>query len=102
MKEYTERLSRGVEEYGDKFDSSSMDECEDNLKRHYHGGRVKVSRTYGSGEVETRFGRVSSTTGWKPALLLMSRASAIGSSDVLSAIDRVIAVQVGGKYIPIN
>lgn len=102
MKEYLERLARGVAEYGDKFDPSSMEECDDNLKRHYRGARVKVTRTYDNGETETRTGVISSTTGWKPALLLMHRSNSSGSSDILSGRDRIVAIQrEGRKYLPI-
>lgn len=56
--------------------------------------------TYGD-EVVERTGTVGITTGWHPAFLLMSRSSAMGSSDVLSARDVIVAVKRGRSYVPV-
>lgn len=60
------------------------------------GARVKVRNTAYD---ETRTGTVSRTTGWRPALLLMRRRNAHGSSDVLGPNDRIVAVWNGRRYV---
>lgn len=64
--------------------------------------RVRVRTEYPGGEVYERTGRVSLTTGWRPAFLLMHRAGAVGSSDVLGPRDQIVAVQRGRVYVPGN
>ena len=102
MSEYTESLEKGRKEWGEKFDSSTMDECGPLFARYFQGPRVRIVTTYDNGETETRTGRISKTTGWRPALLLMHRSSDHGSSDVLGPRDRIVAVQRDGReYTPI-
>ncbi len=55
--------------------------------------RVTVERTYASGETYRRTGCVGKTTGWRPAFLLMSRVTSLGSSDVLSCEDRIVSTR---------
>jgi hypothetical protein len=98
---YEISLKRGVQKWGAKFDTSSMDACK-TLLTFFDGPRVRLTRTYENGETFTRSGRISRTTGWKPALILMSRSNAIGSSDVLDANDKLVAVQVNGRYQPVQ
>lgn len=54
---------------------------------HFHGARIEVTR-----DGWTRRGRVSVTTGWKPALLLMHRRSDRSSADVLDERDHLVRV----------
>jgi acetaldehyde dehydrogenase (acetylating) len=73
--------------------------CHDRVIAAYRTDRrVKVVNT-DSGHVRT--GRVSRTTGWRPALLLIHRSNAHGSWDVLGPHDIVAAEQHGRRYIPI-
>ena len=46
-------------------------------------------------------GTVSVTTGWRPALLLMRRSNASGSSDLLRDDTEIVAVQHGRTYVPV-
>ncbi len=57
--------------------------------------RIEVERSYPSGEVWRRRGTIGVTGGWRPCFLLMSRRSAIGSSDCLGVEDRIVRV-IGG------
>ena len=103
MSEYQESLERGRKEWGEKFDTSALDECDPAISTYFHGPRVRVVSTYANGETETRTGTISRTTGWRPVFLLMHRSNAIGSSDVLSPRDKVTAVQRDGReYTPIK
>lgn len=90
-------IAEGERAHGAKFDPSDMLACEPVIRHNFLGPRVKVSHpVYG-----VRSGRVSKTTGWKPALLLMHRSSDHGSSDLLGPLDRVIAVHDGRSYVEI-
>ncbi|QKY79947.1 hypothetical protein PQD13_gp35 [Gordonia phage Clawz] len=73
--------------------------------------RLKVETVYydpdDGGVVSThvRCGRIGMTTGRRPALLLMARATSIGSSDLIlpdtpTRVTRVIAVKDGNQYRP--
>lgn len=96
MNRYEERVGRGLREWGEKFDASELEACPD--IRHFYittTARVKVEGPFG-----VRYGRISTTTGWRPAWLLVHRSTDSGSWDVLGPDDRVTAVQVGGKYRP--
>jgi len=97
MSKYQESLEKGRAEWGDKFDTSALDECDPKLATYFRGLRVKIEATYANGDKEVRTGTVSRTTGWRPAFLLMHRSNAIGSSDILSPRDKVIAVQINGR-----
>jgi hypothetical protein len=92
-------IKAGRVRHGDKYDPSTMLACDESVLRHYGTRqRVKVTATYDDGETWTRTGTVSSTTGWRPALLLMHQSNAHGSWDVLGPRDRVVAVWDGNKY----
>lgn len=70
---------------------------------HVHYGdarRVIVRSTYPDGATHTRAGRIDATTGWRPALLLVSSERALGSSDVLGPNDHIVAVQTARGYYP--
>lgn len=101
-REFDDYVSRKQQEHGDKFDASEL--WQKFWKYYGSDTRVKIRAYYpDSGESYTRTGRVSATTGWKPAFLLMHRSSDRGSSDVLSERDEVVAVQRGGrKYVTIK
>ena len=93
---YSERLRCGRVQWGDRFDSSKLDEVSDGIRAAYESGaRVRVSSATGA---HVRTGRVSTTTGWRPSFLLMHRSNAMGSWDVLGPTDRVVAVWDGRKY----
>jgi hypothetical protein len=87
------------QKHGDKADVSDIAACDPNAILAYGNGyRVRVTDKHGF----TRTGRVSRTTGRKPALLLIHRSNASGSWDILSARDRVIAVQHGRRYVAVD
>ena len=93
---YNARVRRGREQYGEKFDSSSLDAVDHSIRDAYETGqRVRVSSEHGF----TRTGRVSTTMGWRPSFLLMHRSDADGSWDLLGEGDRVIAVWNGRRYV---
>jgi hypothetical protein len=100
-REWDDLLRRFKARYGDKFDPVQLHE---KFRRYYHTDqRIKVRAYYPeSGESYTRTGMVSTTMGWRPGFLLMHRSSDIGSSDVLSEKDEVVAVQRGRKYVTIK
>lgn len=83
-------LTRKRREHGAKFDASSL--APQFIPYYESGQRIEVTRTFPSGEAWTRRGTVGITTGWRPAFLLMSRVSAHGSSDLLSADDKIVKV----------
>ena len=94
MRTYERYVTRKQHEYGTQFCPPSREE----VARFgpYLGDRnvrVTVSRTFESGETETRTGYIGITTGWKPAFLLISRINSTGSSDVLSAKDVIVATR---------
>lgn len=85
---------RATHTWGDRLDLS---EIPDHFLPFFQtDARVKVE-LYG----EEVTGRVSITTGWRPALLLIRRSSSLGSSDLLRADTRLIAVQHGRTYVPV-
>jgi hypothetical protein len=99
---YTESVQRGRREHGDKWNPSALDAAAQFVPYFGTGQRIRVTRDYGN-ESWTRTGRVSRTTGWRPAFLLMYRSNATGSSDVLSPEDQIVAVQnARGQYIPVS
>jgi hypothetical protein len=100
--ELERRIARGKREHGEKFDSSALEECHALVARFY-GTDTRVRVQYGEGEgAYTRTGRISTTTGWKPAFLLVHRRGSYGSSDVLGPKDRVIEYWDGKRYVPIS
>lgn len=56
------------------------------------GPRIEVRTNYPDGTVWVRRGSVSISQGWEPVFLLMSRANADGSSDVLKETDEITGV----------
>jgi len=85
-------VNEGRRRHGDKFDPS----CLAPQFAEYYGNRdirVTVERTYASGETWRRTGWIGRTSGWRPAFLLMARINVYGSSDVLSADDRIVSVR---------
>ncbi|MGH7962943.1 MAG: hypothetical protein ACRERD_14120 [Candidatus Binatia bacterium] len=84
-------------EHGDKFDPSDL--AEKFISHFESGERIRVEFDYGSGGKCVRTGRVSVTTGWKPAFLLIRRRTDRGSSTLLNSDDRITHVQQNnGKY----
>ena len=100
MKALQERIERGQAQHGTQFDSGALQAVDHAVLVAYDRKlRVKVTTTYDGGETYTRTGTVGSTTGWRPAWLLMHRSNAIGSSDVLGPDDRVVAYWDGRRYV---
>lgn len=98
MNDYTDATNRARQRWGDKLDLSEVEAVNWGIRSRF-GKRVIVRRTYPSGEVWARAGRVGITTGWRPALLLVGRDSSSGSSDLLNADDELVATQFGdGRY----
>jgi hypothetical protein len=96
VSKYTDRIENGIRQHGNKFDSTELDTCPDII--HFYNAtnaRVRIEGPFG-----VRFGRISTTTGWRPTFLLMHRMTDIGSSDLLGPDDRVTGVQVSGRYQP--
>lgn len=92
---FDQYLAQKRDEYGDAFDASDLAPA----FRAYFGTRIRVKVLTSYGEEIT--GTVSATTGHRPAFLLMRRRNSVGSSDLLSVRDRVIAVQYGHKYVAV-
>lgn len=67
MNNYTAFLNRGKAKYGDKFDSSDLDQYF--VKYYESGERIKVKLNMGN-EIYYECGTVSVTTGWKPVFIL--------------------------------
>lgn len=84
-------------QHGERADVASIAACHPSTLRAYRSGvRVRVTSEHGY----TRTGIVSRTTGWRPSLLLVHRANAHGSSDLLGPGDRVTHVKIGRTYVP--
>lgn len=75
-------------EHGAKFSESGL---VDRFRPYFRGPRIEVRRTYPSGEVWIRRGRVDISCGWVPCFLLM-KPNAIGSSDTLGPDDEIARV----------
>lgn len=86
-------------EHGEKWDPSDL--VPKFIPHFESGDRIRVQRRAGD-YTYTRTGTVSVTTGWRPAFLLIHRASDIGSSDVLGLVDEVIAVKRGRFYVDVT
>jgi hypothetical protein len=96
---YEDAIRRGKAKHGEKFVEPSTNELQ---RRYFDASRVEVTTTYESGETYVRRGRISITTGWRPALMLMHTRSASGSSDLLKASDVVTAwIDSRGKRHPL-
>lgn len=100
--ELERRIARGKRDYGEKFDSSSLEACHALVARFY-GTDTRVKVQHGEGkDAYVRTGRISTTTGWKPSFLLIYRSNQRGSSDVLRPDDKVIEYWDGKRYVPIS
>jgi hypothetical protein len=103
MSSYAEYVNRLAAKHGEKF---SDVELSAKFRPFFHGQRIRVQTTYGTGpdaEVYTRTGTVSGTGGWRPSLMLMHRSSDHGSSDLLRDSDVITHVQArdGRTYVPV-
>ena len=102
MTKYTEWLAT-KRHTTPNLDTASLDAVEENVRRYFRTDRrVRVETTWDDGETYIRTGRISVTTGWRPAFLLVHRSSDTGSSDVLGPRDRVTHVQHGRTYVPVS
>ncbi len=90
MNRYQMFLARKDAEYGIEFDDSNL--ASKFVPYFNSGKRIKVLTSDG----RTLYGTVGVTTGWKPVFLLMRNSNRVGSSDLLSDSDRIVAVQ--GTY----
>jgi hypothetical protein len=84
------RIARGRSEHGGRFDASDLESAPALHPYYESGARVEVD-VYGDGDVIER-GRISTTTGWRPAFLLMHRRSDHGSSTLLDGRSCVLGV----------
>ena len=75
-----------------ELDLSEIEALDPSVREHFGVTRVEVTGTWADGTPNVRRGRISVTTGWRPALILMARANSTGSSDVLRPGDKVTAV----------
>lgn len=83
-------------QHGDRASVAGIAKCDPALLDAYASKqRVKVRNAI-HGNVRT--GIVSRTTGWAPVLLLVHRADAHGSIDILSGHDEVIGWWDGKRY----
>ena len=96
MNRYDELCQRFRNRWGDRFDPSSL-ESAGNIRRAYITTNVRVKV---EGPTGTRYGVISTTTGWRPSFLLVHRCTDLGSGDLLGPEDRVTAVQINGRYRP--
>lgn len=102
MTELQDRYERGHRQYGEQWDPAEMDACPHLHHAYNTSERVEVVRQYPDGNPgEPRRGRVSTTTGWRPAFVLVHRSSDHGSADLLTTSDRIVAVQRGRTYVPL-
>lgn len=92
MNEWERYVERAKREHGDKLDLSEVEAVSLEIRRHFQGARIEVGRYVGTDEPFIRRGRVSITTGWRPALMLMSRVDSRGSSDLLTGKDVLLKV----------
>lgn len=95
MRSFTEKIRGGKEQYGEKYSSDAL--ARKFVPYYENQQRIKVMFPDGS----TACGTVGATTGWIPCFLLIKRSTDLGSSTILSEVDRIVAVQVNGKYRPL-
>jgi hypothetical protein len=94
-------LGSGAVRHRERWDPSGLLAVDRSIIDAYESGlRVRVRRVYGDGEVFERTGTIGITTGWRPAFLLMHRATQNGSWDVIGPGDFVSAVRCGRTYRP--
>jgi hypothetical protein len=94
-------VRRARARYRENLDLGEIESLDPSIRWHYGTERVEVTRTREGSDPWVRRGRIGATTGWRPALILLSRSSAIGSADVLTPEDRVTAVITNGKRRPL-
>lgn len=96
MSTYSEYVTGKRREFGERFREPAG---ADHFGPYLHTGeRVRVRFAYG----REATGTIGVTTGWGPVFLLMRRCTSIGSSDTLGDQDRIVARQVGRKYVEIG
>lgn len=71
------RIEHGQHQFGAKFDASTLLEAPQLHEAYATGDRVEVDM-YGDGSVTLR-GTISTTTGWRPAFLLVLTSRSHGS-----------------------
>lgn len=101
MGKLSDKLDGGQAEYGNLFDPSCLLNVDPLIQMAFNCNyRIKVQR----GEGPIRSGSVGVTTGRKPAFLLKFRSNAIGSGDILTADDVVVAIKrdSGRAYTPVD
>ena len=85
---YQAYLTRKQAEYGSRFSPAGL--APQFVPYFESDERIEVESTYRlSGETYVRRGRVGVTTGWQPVFILLHSRRARGSSDVLTASDRI-------------
>lgn len=102
MRKYLDYVAEGPRRWGDKFDPSDLDAAHQFRLWFRSGLRIRVRRLRTDGTAWDRTGRVSATTGYRPAFLLMHRSSDISSWDVLGPEDKIIGVESShgsGRYV---
>ena len=91
---HEQALARLRAKHGDKL---KPPQGVDHLIKYFGVRRVEVT-----GPTGVRRGRISITTGWGPALLLVHRATGMGSSDLLGPNDKVTAIITpASKRVPV-
>ena len=86
---YEEAMEQGKRKWGDKFVPPKVTTEQ---RAFFRGPRVEVVSPSGY----TRRGVISITGGWQPVLILMHRKGDMGSSDILTTED-VIVAWIGNK-----
>lgn len=88
-KQFGEYIARKEKEYGESFDPSDL--AAQFIPYYENQSRIEVEFKHGDSSWTER-GRVGVTTGWKPAFLLMKRASDRSSSTILHGNDKIVRV----------
>ena len=88
MTKFEQFLNHKAVEYASKFDQSDL--APQFVNAFNSDSRVEVEFVNDKGEVyETKRGRISVTTGWRPVFLLMLTRRSTGSMYTLGAKDRI-------------
>lgn len=88
-RELADTLGRLRRHHGTKFSEAGL---VDRFRPYFRGPRIEVRRTYPSGEVWIRRGRVGISCGWVPCFLLMATTRSLGSGDTLGPDDEISRV----------
>jgi hypothetical protein len=102
IREHEHREYRNNEGAIMQFDASILRMASHFAPYLHNSLRLKVRRTYSSGEEFVRTGTVGITSGWRPCFLLMHRSNAMGSWDTLSVDDEIIETWDGRRYEPVK